>query len=62
MFGERDSRKRGMLCCSRSGLILGLSGGREEAGIRGAKAAGGSVVMKQVGKVGGGLVMEDFVW
>ena len=41
---------------------LGPEWWREEAGIIGAKAAGGSVVMKQVGKVGGGLVMEDFVW
>jgi len=41
--------------------VLGPVWGGWEIGIRGAEPTGWSVVMEQVGEVGGGLVMEGFV-
>ena len=43
------------------GPVLGSEWWRQEVGIRGAEAAGRSVVVEQVGEVAGGLVVEGFV-
>ncbi len=47
--------------CVAPGLVLGPAWWRQKFGIRGAEASRGSVVVKQVSEVGGGLVMEGSV-
>lgn len=42
-------------------MVLGPEWWRQEFSIRGVEAAGRSVVVEQVGEVGGGLVMKSFV-
>ncbi len=43
------------------GPVLGPEWWRQEVGIRGAEAAGRSVVVEQVSEIGGGLDMEGFM-
>ncbi len=63
MFGERGPEGGGIYGedSVAPGPVLGPDRWTQEVGIRGAEAAGRSIVVKQVGEVGGVLVMDGFV-